>query len=173
MYNFKNPAKTLIRVAQCSQATKWGSGKVKIQNNEVLSAKMIKVSETLSKNNLHGLGLQENDIVQSAKSIKVNGVEFRRGLFVLLEKASLRDDNLHIFGKINEILVMNDGKIYFLTSVCKTSHFDTSLIAWAIELDNELDRFTEVNCLAYFKPVYYWTKPKDDLLYISLRHIIV
>ncbi|XP_023247244.1 uncharacterized protein LOC111643507, partial [Copidosoma floridanum] len=173
IHNFKNPPKSLIRLSQCIQAAKWGSGDVKINKYRETRSKVITVSETQSKNDLLDMGLQENDYISSAKKITVNGVEFCKGLFVVLEKSSSREDNLHLFGRIDEIVVIDDERIFFLCSLCVTCHFDSSLVAWAFELGNGLYKFINVHDIAYFKPVCYWTKPNDDLLYISLRHIII
>ncbi|XP_066581724.1 LOW QUALITY PROTEIN: uncharacterized protein [Prorops nasuta] len=136
--NFKNPPKTLIRICQCVQALKWSSD-VKISRFEVISGKTCFVKNMLSKQNLFELNYADEDTVLKAKSVKINGVEFRVNLFVILEKAVTREDNLMIFGRIEEIVTIST-KVYFLTSVCNTLYFDTDVNAYCIQLDEGIDK---------------------------------
>ncbi|KAJ8666194.1 hypothetical protein QAD02_007856 [Eretmocerus hayati] len=119
VHNFKNPPKTLVRVSQCIQSSRWSSGKVGTDKIEVLNG-------------------QTNEIF-CATSIKINGVEFRRNLFIVLEKAEARDDNLLGFGKIEEIVMIGIDNIFSPTSVCQTLFLDTSLNAYKIELRDVRD----------------------------------
>lgn len=172
--NFKNPPKTLIRVSQCGQSAKWGSKNVKIFRLQALNGKSTPVEITQSRDGLHHLGYVDTDKVFCSKSVKVNGVEYRPGLFVCLEVAHVRVDNLPLFGRIQEIVVLGDTEVYLKISVC-TSIFDTDLNAYRIEFGKPHGsfRFIGTSDLAYFKPFCCWTLSTSDGLYISLRHILM
>ncbi|XP_031781313.1 uncharacterized protein LOC116416561 [Nasonia vitripennis] len=111
--NFKNIPKTIIRVSQCIQCEKWSSGNVKINHHEVVTGKTKFVCSTLSRQYLLRLGFEGNNSVCVTKSVLVNSVEFRPKLFVILEKASSRNDSLHLVGRIEEIIVTEEKNTFF------------------------------------------------------------
>ncbi|KAJ8678732.1 hypothetical protein QAD02_014519 [Eretmocerus hayati] len=173
VHNFKNPPKTLIRVSQAVQCSKWNAGDVQINTVEIISGKKSFACHTKSRQYLLELGLSDSQEVISARSVKVNGIEYRTKLFIALDKSADRFENLMTFGNICEIIVI-DKRVYLLSSVCSTIHFDTALHAYCIEL-NDLDHsstFTDALSLPFHKPFSYWLKPASDALYISLRHLI-
>lgn len=175
VHNFKNPPKTLIRVCQCVQSAKWGAGDVKLKKVHSLGCKTLYVQQTHSREFLLELGYMDIDNVCRSKSVKVNGVIFRPGLFVCLKTAMEREENLPLFGKIIEIVVLRENEVYFLILLCETTIFDPNFNAFCIEVedaDNVL-RFISVSSLAHFKSFSPWTKPTSNNLYISLRHIIL
>ena len=121
------------------------------------------------------LGYIDIDNVFQSKSIKVDGVEFRLGLFVCLETAMKQKENLPIFGKIIEIVLLREDEVYFLISCCKTEIFDPHFNAFCIkveDVDHALD-FVSVSSFAHFQPFSSWTESTSNNLYISPRHIIL
>lgn len=175
VHNFKNPPKTLIRVCQCVQSSKWGAGDVKLERVHTLNGKTLHVQEIQSGKFLLELGYVDIDNVFQSKSIKVNGVEFRPGLFVCLEAAIKRREHLPIFGKIIEIFLLRKNEVYFLIFRHETTIFDPHFNAFCIEVgdpDHAL-YFVSVSSLAHFKPYSPWTEATTNDLYISPRHIIL
>ncbi|XP_057323483.1 uncharacterized protein LOC130670103 isoform X2 [Microplitis mediator] len=176
VHNFKNLPKTLIRLCQCSQSAKWGAADVKINRFMASNGDIVAVEDTASRESLHSLDYIDTDEVFRCNSVKVNGVDFRVGLYVCLETSITREDNLCLFGCIQEIIVLRNSDVHFLVSVCITTEFDTNLNAYHIESnDNDDDPglFIETCKLPYFKPFCCWTKPESNDLYISLRHILL
>ncbi|KAJ8683306.1 hypothetical protein QAD02_019098 [Eretmocerus hayati] len=173
VHNFKNPPKTLIRVSQAAQYSKWASGDVQINSVEVISGKTSHVCYTKSRQYLLDLNLSDDQEVICAESVLVNGIEYRKKLFIALSESADKYENLMVFGEIREIIVHGE-KVFLLTSVCNTMYFDDSVHAYCIEL-NDLDhssRFIETSILPFHKPFCYWFKPQSDALHISLRHLI-
>lgn len=173
--NFKNPPKTIIRVSQVTQSAKWSTGDVKLHLFKVGSGKPKFVCHTKSRNSLLNLNYQLDDEVLTLNSVTVNGVEYRKHLFVILEKAVDTDDNLYVFGRIEEIVMISDDESHLLVSECTTRCFDPYVNAYEFELA-KIDgpfRFITIKDLAFYKPVCYWTKSNSDALNISLRHIIL
>ncbi|XP_036138783.1 uncharacterized protein LOC118644388 isoform X2 [Monomorium pharaonis] len=173
--NFKNPPKTLIRVCQCVQSAKWGAGDVKLERTHSASGKMLYVQETQSREFLLKLGYVDVDNIFRSKNVKINGVEFRPGLFVCLEAAVKQKENLPTFGKIKEIILLRENEVYLLIFRCKTIIFDPYFNAFCIELENAdyASHFISVSSLAHFQPFCSWTESISNGLYISLRHIIL
>ena len=174
MHNFKNPPKTIIRVCQCTQSIKWGTKNIQSNRLRVVSGRSKFVQNTKSKNGLIDLGKSADDLVFCAKSVFVNGIEFRNKLFVIVEIAALRSDNLLVFGCIEEILSI-DQEVFLDISICETLFFDTSVHAYCVKSNNSIEfhRFIKTSDLPFFKPVCHWRKPGSDALYISLRHVIL
>lgn len=175
IHNFKNPPKTLIRISKSTQCLKWGAGNAKINSLNVTSGTTCFVRHTSSRQYLLYLGYAEDTEIFVSTYLEVNGIEFRKKLFVGLEKAAGRDANLLLFGQIEEIIVLTNNEVFLLTSVCETNYFDTDLNAYNIEigsLGGQLN-FVRVSSLPFYKTLSYWTKPTTNDLYISLRHIIL
>ncbi|KAJ8675921.1 hypothetical protein QAD02_011707 [Eretmocerus hayati] len=109
-------------------------------------------------------------------SVLVNGIEYRKNLFVILEKPSGRVDGLVLFGHIGEIVLLEgaSGRVFLLTSVCTTLISDVYVNAYQIDVNSlEVEsKFIEPLQLACYIPYPAWKKPTSDELYISLRHII-
>lgn len=173
MHNFKNPPETVVKVSQSVQCSKWSRGNVEVENFEILSGNVEFVGLTLSKEHLCNRGFTDVNQVFCANSLKINGTEYRKNFFVILENNVSNDDHQILFGRIEEIIVL-DNAVFFLTTVC-TSYFDTSLNAYCLQI-NEVEKqfkFVESAHLFFYKPFCHWTKPKCSTLYISLRHIIL
>ncbi|XP_044726999.1 uncharacterized protein LOC123290764 [Chrysoperla carnea] len=115
--SYKNPSKTLVRVSQCGQSAKWGSKDVKIIRCSSRSGENIQVQNSLSREFLLALNYTCTDNVFRSKSVKFNGVEFRPNLYTCLEVAHVRDDNLPVFGKIKEIIMLNNNEVHLLMSI--------------------------------------------------------
>ncbi|KAJ8677356.1 hypothetical protein QAD02_013143 [Eretmocerus hayati] len=120
------------------------------------------------------MGYTADEEIFCATSIKINGVEFRGNLFIVLEKAEARDDHLLGFGRIKEIVMIGIDNIFSLTPVCQTLFFDTSLNAYKIELRDVRDSesFVRTPLLPFYEPFSSCRKAGSDAIYISLRHII-
>lgn len=174
VHNFKNPPKTVIRICQCVQSSKWGLD-VELKKVYTSGGKTVLVQATQSRDFLLGLGYIDTDNVFRSKNIKVNGVQFRPGVFVCLQAAVTRRKNLPIFGKIREIVTLREKEVYFLISRYETTIFDPYFNAFRIEVEdtNHALHFISVSSLAHFKPFSSWTEPTSNYLYISLRHIIL
>lgn len=174
--NFKNPPKTLIKIFQCGQSSKWGGEDVPLFRVRAFSRRSEFVENTLSRQFLLQLNFALDNVVTSAKSVKVNGVEFRPGLYVCLAVAPAQPDNLPLFGKIKEIIILNCNEVYFLISPCITVEFDVNFHAYRLEACEDQDNFRFINTshLAHFKPFCCWN-PVNSIthLYISLRHILL
>lgn len=172
--NFKNPPKTLVNIFQCGQSARWGGKDVQLFRLQAFSRKEEFVENTLSRQFLLELNYTLNNKVLLARSVKVNGVEFRLGLYVCLEVPIVRSDNLPLFGKIKEIIILNGTEVHFLISTCTTVEFNVNLHAYHLEFNKESDnRFTNVSRLGFFKPFCCWNPSKSNNLYISLRHILL
>ncbi|XP_044579588.1 uncharacterized protein LOC123261800 [Cotesia glomerata] len=172
--NFKNPPKTLIKIFQCGQSAKWGGKDVQLFRLQSFSRKEELVDSTLSRQFLLQLNYAIDDKVLSVKSAKINGVEFRLGLYVCLKVSTVQPNNLPLFGKIKELVILNGTQIYCLVSTYITVDFDVNLHAYSIEHPHETDnRFIAVSALANFKPFCPWNPSNSQSLYISLRHILL
>jgi len=101
--NFKNPPKTLIRIVQCSQSARWGRGDATTFAVETYNGETINVQDCKSRTYLHTIGYVNDESVFNTNAVKVNGVEFRLCLLVCLEVDKQREDNLPLFGRIDEI----------------------------------------------------------------------
>lgn len=99
VHNFKNPPKTLIRIFQCGQSAKWGGKNIKLFQLRKSSGKKVPIHDTLSQRFLSDRKYNNTDKVFCTNTIKVNGIEFRVGLYVYLESSRLREDNLPLFAK--------------------------------------------------------------------------
>lgn len=154
---------------------KWGMGNVKMEKINVLNGKTKRVESTLSRFDLHNFKYDDVDEVVCCTNIEINGVEFRKNLYVCLQVSHITQKNLPIFGIIKEI-IMKDKNVFLKIELTLTLGFDTSLNAYYItEVDNNDDsnRFVNVFDLAYFKPLSYWTISNSDYKFISLRHILL
>lgn len=174
VHNFKNPPKTLVRISQCVQCMKWGQGDVQINTFNVQSKKTQKVHRLLSQEYLLNLNYRRDDMVVTAASVIKNGIEFRTGLFVMLETSQASPNSLPLYARIEEIIDLQD-ECYLLTSTCTTLFFDVNVNAYCIEtgsVDEEIE-FVEISVLACNKSFSHWVKPSDGTVYISHRHIIL
>lgn len=174
IHSFKNPPKTLARIGQTMQCYKWSTGEVEVNKLEVLSGTTKFVCHAASRHKLLAMGFKDSDQVFCATEVKVNGRNYRKKLFVLLEKETSRDDDYHLFGQIEEIIVLKDT-VYLLTLICNTVEFDPLVHAYQINTGylDEFSAFVEVSKLPINKTYCYWTKPNSDNMYISLRHIVL
>ncbi|KAJ8685359.1 hypothetical protein QAD02_021152 [Eretmocerus hayati] len=153
------------------ECIEWGD--VKINRVEVISGKKMFMCHTKSRQYLLDLGLSDDEQVMTAKSVEVNGIEYRVKAFIALSQSGDRFENLMTFGEIREIIVL-ENRVFFLSSICTTVHFDHSVHAYCVEL-NDLDHsatFTDASSLPFHKPFCYWLKPTSNALHISLRHLI-
>ena len=178
MHNFKNPAKTLMRICQCSQSSKWGAGDVKLFKVSTTSGKKIWVNRTRSFSALTELGFTAEDKIFQTKKVKIQGVEFRVGLFVCLSSGTEYEDNLPRFGKIIEIILLDESNVHFLVIPSITMDFDPDFNAFVIEVRpnesfNYTSEFISSKSLAHYKPVCPWTERVSKRLYISMRHILL
>lgn len=174
VHNFKNPPKTLVRAPQSVQSSKWGAGDVQLHKFQILNGFRSSVRNTLSTDHLKNLGYADDDQVFKSCFVRVDGTEYRIGLYVCLEVANTREDNLPLFGRIKEIIIVNKNNILLSTAIHATRYFDDNLNAFCIENDDsDLDRFVEVFGLAHYKPYCGWSQPTSDDLFISLRHILL
>jgi len=145
--NFKNPSKTLIRIVQCSQSARkrrcWEREDATTFTVKTYNEEIINVQDCKSRTYLHTIEYVDNESVFNTNAVKVNGVEFRLCLLVCLEVDKQREDNLPLFGRIDEILMLKNNEAYFLTTLCKTHIFDTDFNAYHInfEMDETLQRF--------------------------------
>lgn len=175
MYNFKNPPKTLMRTGQCAQSAKWGAKNVKLNKVKILSSKLQIVNETQSKNNLQQLGYSRDDIVLTPSKILVNGVEFSKNFYVVIETAQTREDKSLLFGCIQEIIHIEnqDGGTYVLCSVY-TSILDPYVNAYRLKIEDPVQhKFIKVSDLPYYRTFCSWRKRTSDDVYISLRNIVI
>ena len=175
VYNFKNPPKTLIRVCQSVQCTKWGSGDVKINSFKIQNGKSRKVYSLMSRQHLLNFNYSDNDILFCPETLIVNGIEFRKGLFVILETDRTRSNNLPLYSRIEEIVVLPNNQFFLMTSIYRTLFFDITVNAYCIEFDNHdsESRFVDVSTLPFYKPFSHWMKLSTGATYISHRHIII
>lgn len=173
VHALENPRKRFAFHPQPAQSSNWGSVGERINKLDVLSSKTINVGDTRSRQNLVALGYTNQHQVLCCRSVKLNGVEFRKGLFVVLETSSKRIDRLTLFGRIEEIIVLRNDEVYLLTSVCNTLCFDADVNAYCVQPNStgNNEKFLEPSTLPYYKPLCYWKKPISEALYISLRHM--
>ena len=106
VHNFKNPPKTIIRVSQSIQSATWGASDVQLHRFNAVNSCKDKVKNTLSRDDLCDLGYVDTDEIFCYSSVRVNDTEYRRGLYVCLEAATTRNDNMPLFGRITEIVVL-------------------------------------------------------------------
>lgn len=175
IHNHKNLPKTLIRLCQCDQSAKWEGKDVKIHRFMTTNGRTVFVKDTASKEAFYDFDYIATDRVFCCNSARVNGLEFRVGLYVYLEDPQLREDNMPSFGSITEIIILRNTDVYLLTLTCTTIEFDEAVNAYHVtHNDNdEVGIFIKTCRFAYFKPICCWTKQSSNDLYISLRHIIV
>lgn len=174
--NFKNAPKTLIRAPQCIQSAKWGKGNVKLHRTDGISGSMKLVVNLDCRKNLLDLGFKDMDSVFCCSSVRVDGTEYRKGLYVCLEAAHMVPENVPIFGHVLDVIMLQDSDIYLEIATCSTFPLDTWLNAYPIETndDDESCRILKkILDLTHYKPLSAWRKPNSDELFISLRHIIL
>lgn len=174
IHNFKNPTKSLIRISQCIQSSKWGANDVEVNRFKVISGSLKLVENLQRRDDLLALAYFDHDQVFCAKSVTVNGTEYRLNLYVCLEAYSSENDNLPVFALIKEIIILQEKEVFLKVSVCLTTYFDTNLNAFCVDSNNDESpqMFTHVFHLAYYKPFCCWTKLGSDELFISLRHML-
>lgn len=171
--NFKNPPKTLIRVTQCIQSLNWGSNKV-LQNIEFSRSDRKDVKSTISSEDLVALGYCDDDLVLCVNSVKVDGIEYRINLFVVVEKSSVENNCLVHFGRIDEIIILENDQVYLKLIIFNTTHFDVDVNAYCIDINPENGySFTNTSDLEFCYPFSPWKKLTSDNLFISLRHCIL
>jgi len=141
--NFKNPPKTLIRIVQCSQSIRWERGDVTTFTGETYNGETINVQDCKSRTYLHTVGYVDDEHVFNTNAVKVNSVEFRLYLLVCLEVDKQRKDNLPLFGRIDEILMLENNEVYFLTTLCKIHIFYTDFNVYHINF--EMDEILHVS----------------------------
>ncbi|CAG5093261.1 Protein of unknown function, partial [Cotesia congregata] len=148
---------------------KWGGKDVKLNRMMTTNGRTVFVEDTASKEALYDFDYIDTDRVFRCNSAKVNGVEFRVGLYVCLEASHLRDDNLPSFGCIKEIIILRNTDVYLFISKYTTTEFDEAVNAYHItHNDNDADEiFIKTSILAHFKPICCWTKQSSDNLYIN------
>lgn len=76
VHNFKNPPKTLIRIAQCSESSRWGRRNATIFRVETFSGETVNVqiAKAVYRIYLHTLGYINDDSVFNTNAVKVNDV---------------------------------------------------------------------------------------------------
>lgn len=173
--HFKNATKTLVRISQCIQSSKWGAFDVNLHRFVALHGSTELVENTLSRIHLNNLGYVDTYVVFCSSSVRVDGTEYQRRLFVCLQVAHTWDYNLPLFGRMSEIIVLQGSDIFLQTSICSSYSFYVNFNAFCIEIvdDNCSHRFIRVSDLAHFKPVCCWGKANSEDLSISLRHILL
>lgn len=175
MYNYRNCPKTLLRVCQCIQSAYWGGQDMKINNVLAYGGKSIQVQDTFSRQELLNFGYVDTDNVFCTKSVNVNGTEYRNGVIVCVAATISVDDNLSLFGVIEEIIILEQNALYLNLLLCKTLNFDTDFNAYSIQRGdlNSATSFILIANLAHYKPLCIWTESMSQQLFISLRHIII
>lgn len=173
--NFKNVPQTLLRISQSMQCAMWGNGDLKIYSVKCHGGKNTYVEHTHSARDIMRLGYAPTDVVFKTKLVYVNGAKYATGLFVCLEARQQCNINLPLFGKITEITVLKQSKVYLRTLVFETLQLDDRLNAYLIQKDEgtETVMFLPTTKLAYYRPFSAWRLPTTDEQYISARHILL
>ena len=97
------------------------------------------------------------------------------GICPMVVKLILRHYVTQLYGRIEEIIVLENKKCYFMISRCETKYFDVTLNAYRIQpgSNNDILQFFDIYDLAFYKPFSHWTKSLSGSMYISHRHIII
>lgn len=152
----------------------WGVGDVKLYSVKAQGGKTVSIINTFSENNLRDLRYQENGSVFKTKSARVNRTLYATGCVVCLCAPAKDELNFPSFGKINEIIITRNSIAYLRVINYDTLHFDSDLVAYAIECVNELAiTFLPTTDPAFFRPYNAWIHIKSDKQFISLRHVIL
>ena len=80
------------------------------------------------------LGFTAEDKIFQTKKVKIQGVEFRDGLFVCFSTGIEYEDNLSRFGKIIEIILLDESNVHFLVILSIRMYFDPDFNAFVIEV---------------------------------------
>jgi len=133
------------------------------------------VQDVLSREDLIDRGFPLMKSVFKAKSLKQNGVLYRLKMNVALESSMSREDNMPLFGRIIEIIVVN-SEVFLKTRLFRCLCLDPDVNAYKVTMSQDNDHmFLPVSRLAHWKPVSLWKLPCKNMrrLFISARHIIV
>lgn len=172
--NFKNAPKTLIKICQSAQSAMWGAGDLKLHSIKCQGGKSTQIEYTLSSTELRDIGYSSNDIVFKTRCVKENGAKYAIGLFVCLHAKQERNVNLPLFGKISEIIVVQESKVFLKVIVCSTLHLDDEVNAFSIEFDEiDCSTFICTSELAHYRCFSAWKKSTSEELFISFRHILL
>ncbi|XP_065204550.1 uncharacterized protein LOC135834551 [Planococcus citri] len=169
--NFKNSPKTLLRVCQFTQSAYWGSGTVDLNRTKIESGETKKIFSTLSHMQLNLLGYSSNDDIFVTKSVKINGILFRVGLYLVTDPYA--ENELPVFGRIREIIVLDRLNVYFYVTYCSTTCFDPFFNAYVVEDDDDSDSaLISIQELKFRVVLDTWMAQGRKEKFISLRYIL-
>jgi hypothetical protein len=172
--NFINTPVTLARVHQLSQCAVWGTKNDWEDKIQCTQGMTVSVSSCLDNAHLVALGYEMDAQVFRSPSAIVNGIEFRKGLFVMKDDGHGTDRNLPFFGLIKELIIINNSNDLLITiEEWKTVHLRSKLNAYYIKrrLDKHIVTISN-NSLPYPIPIATWTEYETAKKYLSLRHLV-
>jgi len=133
--NFRNIPKTLARVCQIIQSKYWGDPKVSTWEEIHVSGGSPRVVADLPYCDqlVAGFGVDIEDTVFEAKTAEVRGTEYQRQTVVVLQNGIETEDNLPVFGKISDVLVVHSSVVLLLVDVWTTLFYNEHLRAYAAQ----------------------------------------
>ncbi|KYQ46978.1 hypothetical protein ALC60_00120 [Trachymyrmex zeteki] len=170
--NYKNLPKTMIRLCQISQCCKWGMGKnIRPKLCCTNGAKKL-VTLTLSKLELIKMGFDDHDEVFCCKNVQFEGILYRIGLSIVLKSGFNTKCNLPNFGKIEEIVILENEEIFLWCQLWTTLYLHERLNAYHVQLSEQYE-FIKIDKLIHEKPISEWQYYGEDLSYFVLRHTLL
>ncbi|KYN22560.1 hypothetical protein ALC57_05086 [Trachymyrmex cornetzi] len=115
--NYKNLPKAMIRLCQISQCCTWGMGKNIRPKLCCTNGANKLVTLILSKPELIKMGFDDHDEVFCCKNVEFEGTSYRIGLSIVLKSGINIKCNLPIFGKIEEIVILENEEIFLRTTL--------------------------------------------------------
>lgn len=103
-----------------------------------------------------------DDHVFVPKTAEVRGTEFHRNTFVVLQTGIETEENLPVFGKIWDIVVVHSSVVVLAVHVWTTLFFNENLRSFAVEEVTVPDlRLVVTSDLADYRPISPWKSLRD------------
>jgi len=175
MCNFQNAPKTLVRVGQFQQMEAWGQCSFGQDRIACSQGSNVEVRSLSCAENLKEKGFKDSDKIFSTERISVKGTIYKVSMYVCVEASRTRDSNLPLFGKIEEIVVIQQTSVFFMVSLFEPICYDPDFHAYPILRSSRSNqqKLLEVKELADFKPLSVWKSPDaPDRIFLSFHHYV-
>lgn len=171
-YNYKNLPKTMIRLCQISHCCMWGMDEDPRPKLITTNRALTLVSLASSKSELIKMGLAHCDKVFRCKCMELYGITYRIGLSVVLESSLNSESHLPTFGKIQEIIILENEEVYLLCKLWNTQYIHERLNAYCVQQSQQYV-FTKIDKLIHEKPISEWKDYGENQSFFVLRHMLL
>jgi len=172
MCNFQNAPLTLVRVGQFRQMETWGHDKYSTGRVSSLQGACVSVDNLLCGQFLRDSGI--TDSVFTTTQVSVKGTKYKVSMFVCLKSKEV-SNNLPLFGKIREIVIVRQRSVHMFVSLQRPTGFDPDFHAYPVLDSSPQDEMmlVSVDTLADYKPLSAWRAPDwPDRVFLSFHHLV-